>query len=180
MTRDCKNCDQPIDSRGRAGGRGRPPIFCSHECKEAWRSHTQKAERALPLAAVVCVTCGKTFKASSKKHRNCSPKCSEIYQNHRRKYSTPKAYAELLAFQGGRCAICCSKEPGGRGERFHNDHRHGTTEVRGLLCNKCNIGLGYFNDDPESLDLAALYLRKGPQQRFFPEDSEPCLTPVPP
>jgi len=168
MTRECRNCHQPIDNQGRTGRFGRPPIFCSAQCKETWWSNKEKAERAARLANTVCVTCGATFQASSTKHINCSPKCSEIYQNHRRRYSTPRAYAELLEFQGGRCAICKTDKPGGRGDRFHNDHRHGTTEVRGLLCHNCNVGLGNFGDDPVNLETAAMYLRRGPEQWFDP------------
>lgn len=57
-------------------------------------------------------------------------------------------YDRILLSQGGGCAICGSKQPGGRhGQRFHVDHCHRTGKVRGLLCHKCNIGLGSFNDD---------------------------------
>lgn len=66
--------------------------------------------------------------------------------------------------QGGRCAIC--EHPGlmfGQGtkrETLPLDHDHLTGEIRGLLCIKCNRGLGLFNDDPELLREAASYLER--------------------
>lgn len=52
-------------------------------------------------------------------------------------------YRALLTFQRGRCALCDTNEPGGRGQ-FKVDHDHVTGAVRGLLCHLCNVGLGHF------------------------------------
>lgn len=41
------------------------------------------------------------------------------------------------------------------------DHDHETGEVRGLLCNLCNTGLGKFKEDPSLLTKAASYLKGG-------------------
>ncbi len=48
------------------------------------------------------------------------------------------------------------------------DHDHETGEVRGLLCNRCNAGLGMFEDSLEGLQRAVVYLKTtGP--RVSPE-----------
>lgn len=78
---------------------------------------------------------------------------------------TTDQYDELLAAQGGGCAICGTTNPRGRG-RFHVDHDHACCPgqyscggcVRGLLCGACNPGLGAFGDDPDRLIAAAAYL----------------------
>lgn len=70
---------------------------------------------------------------------------------------TPKDYDEMLARQDGGCALCHKKAPGGHG-RFHVDHDHKTNVIRGLLCNNCNRGLGFFRDDPVLLAQAISYL----------------------
>jgi hypothetical protein len=74
---------------------------------------------------------------------------------------TPEIYDAMLAAQFGCCAICGSESPGRGGKYFHVDHCHTTQAVRGLLCNACNIGLGYFRDDATVMASALTYL-KGP------------------
>ena len=39
------------------------------------------------------------------------------------------------------------------------DHHHATKQVRGLLCNECNIGLGRFKEDVALLERAIEYLK---------------------
>jgi len=71
-----------------------------------------------------------------------------------------KDYDALLARQGGRCAICRTDRPGGVGKHFRVDHDHVTKKIRGLLCNRCNVGLGMLGDDYRSLERAIRYLAR--------------------
>lgn len=54
------------------------------------------------------------------------------------------------------CVIC------GSTRRLCIDHDHTTKKIRGILCTKCNAGLGMFDDNPARLDAAIRYL-KGPK-----------------
>lgn len=60
---------------------------------------------------------------------------------------TPLQVLEMHIAQDGACAICKRKftDTGGRGEPGlgHVDHCHETGVVRGLLCVRCNTGLGH-------------------------------------
>jgi hypothetical protein len=62
-----------------------------------------------------------------------------------------EALAELKATTK-ECVIC------GVEETLVVDHDHKTGQVRGMLCNHCNRGLGHFRDDPTLLEFAAQYL----------------------
>ncbi len=54
------------------------------------------------------------------------------------------------------CFICGDVLAESKG--VHVDHDHRTNEIRGLLCQGCNKGLGMFRDDPMLLIRAANYL----------------------
>lgn len=81
----------------------------------------------------------------------------------RRKYDmTEDDYSDLLAWQGGGCAICGSPTSRAKGwPHLVVDHCHDTGVVRGLLCNPCNTGIGGLQDDPVMVIRAARYLLRG-------------------
>jgi Recombination endonuclease VII len=70
---------------------------------------------------------------------------------------TVAEFDKILAAQGGRCAVCRTDDPGGRGH-FHVDHCHQTGAVRGVLCHRCNTGIGLLGDNLGSLLAAVEYL----------------------
>ena len=70
---------------------------------------------------------------------------------------TVEEYDVLYEEQNRGCAICFAPT-GSNNKRLAVDHNHETGEVRGLLCDDCNIGLGKFKDNPNLLDTAINYL----------------------
>jgi hypothetical protein len=74
---------------------------------------------------------------------------------------TEEQYSNMYNNQNGCCAICNSNVTGiDRTKNFSIDHCHETGNVRGLLCNWCNQGLGMFRDSSELLEKAIKYIKK--------------------
>jgi Autographiviridae endonuclease VII len=77
---------------------------------------------------------------------------------------TPEQFAAKLAEQEGRCGICHQvldvTLDGLKGKRrlTRVDHCHKTGAFRGILCHRCNLGVGYFADDLPLLRRAVTYL----------------------
>lgn len=72
-------------------------------------------------------------------------------------------YNLMVEKQCNLCAIC--KKPESRKDYRNNitirlsvDHCHKSQKIRGLLCDKCNRGIGHFDDSPEILKSAIDYL----------------------
>jgi hypothetical protein len=56
----------------------------------------------------------------------------------------------------GKCGFCGKKK-----KYLVIDHNHKTGKVRGILCAKCNAGLGYLGDDEMILGNIINYFAKG-------------------
>jgi len=100
-------------------------------------------------------------------------KRKEWFKNHpdaliksRKNYKLKKAYGItieeyniLFLNQNGCCKIC--KKPQSTFKRsLAVDHCHKTNRIRGLLCHKCNLMIGYCEENLELLKSAASYLNK--------------------
>ena len=72
---------------------------------------------------------------------------------------TPEEFQAMHDAQNGRCKICKEPLTAGKGGSVV-DHCHKTERVRGLLCNGCNSGIGWFKEDPERMIAAIAYLEE--------------------
>ena len=57
---------------------------------------------------------------------------------------TLEQYDQMFDQQNGVCAICGGTNSDGK--RLSVDHNHTTNKVRKLLCQRCNVGLGFIED----------------------------------
>lgn len=73
-------------------------------------------------------------------------------------------YTDIHKQQCGVCSICGEKETVvssiGKVIALAVDHDHETGKIRGLLCQKCNHGLGLFRDSIDVLASAISYLQQ--------------------
>ena len=106
----------------------------------------------------------KNYDAKKERKKNRSRLWNRLNKNHIRsqrlleKYGiTLEDYEVMLENQNHTCKICGTDAPRGVGA-WKVDHCHTTGNVRGLLCNNCNVGLGLFKDDPAVLASAIKYL----------------------
>jgi len=111
------------------------------------------------------LTHGKRCKKHADIHRTIRP--YESKDDYKRNHDLLKKYNITLedfhvywiAFRG-KCGICDrdmkwpEKRQGQSIDVVAVDHNHTTGKVRGLLCNSCNKGLGFFKDCPELLEKA--------------------------
>jgi len=65
---------------------------------------------------------------------------------------TVDQYNQMVITQDGRCLICREKA------KLFVDHDHISNKIRGLLCTRCNVGLGMFRDNVTFLISAKDYL----------------------
>lgn len=64
-------------------------------------------------------------------------------------------YQAMFEEQDGLCAIC-----GDPLDKPRVDHNHATGEIRQLLCNCCNAGIGMFKESQTRLRKAIAYLTR--------------------
>jgi hypothetical protein len=165
-------CERPHKAKGlcsacykrklRADGRTGTQSGNGHWGK--WKGATCATDGCTaPVSAKgLCKTCYNAAVWRSGKHRLTEAQKRASHLKYRYGIST-NTYDSMLESQGGVCAIC--KQPptsdnsrAGQEPKLYVDHCHDTNKVRGLLCNHCNLAIGYAKTD-ERLLAAADYVR---------------------
>lgn len=124
-----------------------------------------------PISMLRCSRCNNLFPSSSFHkgkggHRDKLCRSCRALDQRARTYDISIAQIErMFADQKGLCPICkCQMELtgsniGDRTKRSSVHHNHKTKRVECLLCQKCNAGLGLFDDDIDKLINAVVFLR---------------------
>lgn len=164
MTRILKKCEKhnsfDKDKQGRCLQCGREKArnwnrLNKEHCKQKNRIyHRDKKEKIAKRKAELYKENPEKYKLSA---RNTALKM---------KYNlTLDEYNVMLESQNGVCKICLKPETqrsnkNGKIDSLRVDHCHATNKVRGLLCSKCNFGIGQFNDNIDLLKSATKYLHE--------------------
>jgi len=105
-----------------------------------------------------CTKCGEEKPQSQFRFNTCKP-CGNRRSTIRKKYGLSwDDYIALKKQQDNKCGVC--KQELSEKTQIDVDHSHSSGKVRGLLCHRCNVGLGFFKDDLEYLESAVNYLKK--------------------
>jgi hypothetical protein len=125
-------------------------------CRECYSSYLEERLAASKEARVAKRSAARKYASSE---RNRELRLAKLYG------ITLADYDAMVEAQDDRCAICSTDKPGGSSTNWHVDHDHSTGRVRGLLCSRCNLAIGQFNDDPALLIRACVYLGAVPTEQ---------------
>ncbi len=103
--------------------------------------------------------------------KSCDKRVSKECHRKRITGCSREKYEELRIAQDSRCAICRLYI---ENRELDTDHCHTTGRIRGLLCNKCNRGLGYVSDSVEYLQAMIDYLKKHGATDVHGDDLRPA------
>lgn len=147
-----------------------PDWFVAGKSQKKIRDAHRKKIEEIKNGTRKCSTCKavKTLDCfhGSHKNDNISSRCRDCISASFLLYRygiSVEDFEELRKKQKGACAICeahlnIKENSTIRGKGVAVDHCHESGKVRGLLCAKCNQGLGMFKDNPELLNKASEYL----------------------
>jgi len=111
-----------------------------------------------------------TRKKDKERYKKNAERRREYAREYRRKYPertratnwkvnygiTPEYFYGMLKEQDNKCAIC-GRDMDDYGKIFCVDHNHKSGKVRGLLCDPCNYGIGFYE---KHKDKYKVYLSK--------------------
>lgn len=170
MARKCEVCPTTADStqglnRHRKHAHGLEPRV--QDCQECGRTLKLSRFDVAPSGSRrrVCRECRPRTKTEAVATKQSQSRAAAIRRRFGVEQDVHDAHlVATLRAQGGRCAVCGTKDP----EPYHGtlwvvDHDHtkrGPECLRGVLCQPCNIGIGHLKDDLTILRAAVAYMER--------------------
>lgn len=113
----------------------------------------------------VCKECQSVkSRLAYQKHRDKRRAGARAYHLRKNYNLSLDQFSDLVKEQDGLCACCGEKQDyktvDGKGQELFVDHCHETGRIRGLLCGRCNTGIGILGDTLDHLKKAVAYLEK--------------------
>jgi Recombination endonuclease VII len=165
--KQCKKCGavKALTEYYSAAGNGDGLRGECKECSLAQRRRWYQDNRERSMAYVRAWQQASPDRVRAWRRKNRARRLEKLREIHlRNKFGlTPDEYDRMLVAQGGVCALCDALPT--PGISLHVDHDHGTGEIRGLLCVRCNNALGLFREDPDLLKRAARYVAADSKHR---------------
>lgn len=156
----CRACMSEVLKKSRK----KDPEFNKKQ-RESLKRRRLEDYRNRPKIGGTCTNCGvsggpEIFYSSRSASTGRDSWCKDCRRPYSRRMSW-RAYGidldsadEVLKASDGTCDIC------GYAGRLHLDHDHSTGMARGMLCQRCNFGLGFFRDSVEFLKNAQEYISR--------------------
>jgi hypothetical protein len=118
--------------------------------------YVEWSRRAKPYVFSKCKVC------TDEKNKAWKAENQDLIRRNRRRHALKKygltleQYEAMVDAVGGACELCGTVPD----KQLSVDHCHTTGVVRGLLCQRCNMGIGYFDDDIERIAGVVTYLQE--------------------
>lgn len=131
------------------------------ECKKCGGEFPATTQYFTKSDGYLCSPCNSCRNADRRRRVSENP---EKYRKSYRKQSVKRTYGlsneefERLVENCKNCCMICGRHSSEQEKELHVDHCHKTGKVRGLLCSRCNTGIGMLGDNADSVKRALEYL----------------------
>lgn len=126
------------------------------ELKSLTEFHKSRTER-LGLRSI-CKNCHKEYNRLYNKNNRDKRREHERCRTAKRRHGLSLYDIEFIILTQNNTCTICGNTFGIGFEKPTIDHCHTTGEMRGIICNRCNILIGFAMDNPATLSCASEYL----------------------
>jgi hypothetical protein len=161
----CRKCQIPLSVNNYYSNTNRCSDCCKKDVATIRKMRINADKLRIPRQ---CCACKKMkqgtgidgFVAGQPRCKACNRELQ--LENRAKKYGLTKDQVLALFGETPTCGIC--KKTINKSKAIHIDHCHKTGNVRGILCNTCNVGIGFLKENIQVLQSAITYLNGNDQK----------------